>query len=140
MDFPDKQKSSEVPRGGSPLAGAWGCPPDISSSIKLDSSQTDNIPTDETDTDEETAKIAAFRGNSTIPSGERKSSTEGGSGRDQRYQRIKSFWMPWYRASRTILPIYLAVHLAFFLITCLAVLFVLKDFSSQTLNINARLH
>ena len=137
MDFPGKQKSSEVPRGGSPLAGAWGCPPDLPSSTKLDITQTDDIPASDTNVNEETAKIAAFRGNSTNPSGERTSTTETGN---KRNQRIKSFWMPWYRASRTILPIYLAVHLAFFLITCFAVLFVLKDFSSQTLNIDNWLH
>ncbi len=100
-------------------------------------SKTDDIPADDTDSDEETAKIAAFRGNSTNPSGERTSTTETGNNRNQ---RIKLFWMPWYSASRTILPIYLAVHLAFFLITCFAVLFILKDFSSQTPDINAWLH
>jgi len=38
------------------------------------------------------------------------------------------------------LPVYVAVHVAFFLITCFATLFVLKDFSAQSLNVNDWLH
>src|SRR5215471_14314115 len=98
MNFPGKQKFSEVSRGGSPLAGAWGCPPAPSSSTKLDISPTDDITAGDTNVNEETAKIAVFRGNSTNLSGERTSTTETGNNRNQ---RIKSFWMPWYRASRT---------------------------------------
>lgn len=47
----------------------------------------------------------------------------------------KSFWMPWYTALKKVFPIYLATHLAFFVITCLSVLFVLRDFSWQALPI-----
>ena len=47
----------------------------------------------------------------------------------------KSFWMQWYIALRSVFPIYLATHLAFFAITCLSVLFTLRDFSWQALPI-----
>ena len=90
------------------------------------------VTTQPDDIDEEvTAKIAVVRGDRTIPASERRSSPA---------KRITSFWMPWYTALKNILPIYLAVHLAFFFITCFAVLFVLKDFSSQNLNIDSWLH
>ena len=78
-------------------------------------------------TQEETAKMPVVRGESTLPVGEKRTP-------------ITSFWMPWYRALKNILPIYLALHLAFFLMTCFAVLFVLKDFSSAPLDINSWLH
>ena len=45
----------------------------------------------------------------------------------------KNFWLPWYTALKHVFPIYLATHLAFFVITCLSVLFILKDFSWQAL-------
>jgi Gpi18-like mannosyltransferase len=45
----------------------------------------------------------------------------------------QNFWMLWYSALKHVFPIYLAVHLAFFVITCLSVLFTLKDFSWQAL-------
>jgi Gpi18-like mannosyltransferase len=48
----------------------------------------------------------------------------------------KNFWMPWYTALKHVFPIYLATHLAFFVITCLSVLFILKDFSWQALPIS----
>lgn len=47
----------------------------------------------------------------------------------------KNFWMPWYTALKHVFPIYLATHLAFFVITCLSVLFILTDFSWQALPI-----
>src|SRR5258708_33983329 len=45
----------------------------------------------------------------------------------------KNFWPPWYTALKHDFPIYLATHLAFFVITCLSFLFMLKDFSWQAL-------
>lgn len=45
----------------------------------------------------------------------------------------ENFWMRWYMALKHVFPIYLATHLAFFVITCLSVLFILKDFSWQAL-------
>ncbi len=91
--------------------------------------QPDDIPV--APGEEVTAKIAVVRGDRTIPASERRPSPA---------KRITSFWMPWYRALKNILPIYLAVHLAFFFITCFAVLFILKDFSSENLNIDRWLH
>src|SRR5258708_34717210 len=48
-------------------------------------------------------------------------------------ERAESFWMQWYNALRRVFPIYLATHLAFFVTTCLSVLFTFKDFSWQAL-------
>ncbi len=45
-------------------------------------------------------------------------------------------WLPWFHALKQIFPLYLATHLAFFVITCLCVLFMLKDFSWQALPIS----
>ena len=45
----------------------------------------------------------------------------------------RTHWTQWYAAIKNILPVYIATHLAFFVITCLSVLFVLKDFSWQAL-------
>lgn len=42
-------------------------------------------------------------------------------------------WRQWYSALKQVFPIYLATHLAFFVITCLSTLFILKDFSWQAL-------
>ena len=42
----------------------------------------------------------------------------------------------WYVAFKNILPTYFTIHLLFFIITCLSVLFSIKDFSSQHLNIS----
>jgi Gpi18-like mannosyltransferase len=47
-----------------------------------------------------------------------------------------NFWMQWSSVLRNVFPIYLATHLAFFVITCLCVLFLLKDFSWQALPIS----
>jgi hypothetical protein len=38
----------------------------------------------------------------------------------------------WYIALKSILPIYIGVHLAFFVITCLSVLFILPGFAKQS--------
>jgi hypothetical protein len=52
----------------------------------------------------------------------------------------ESGWKAWYRAFKVVLPVYVAMHLAFFLITCFATLFVVKDFSGQSLNVVNWLH
>src|SRR5213080_658784 len=38
----------------------------------------------------------------------------------------KAAWKSCYTALKNVMPVYVAVHLAFFVITCLSVLFVLK--------------
>jgi Gpi18-like mannosyltransferase len=43
--------------------------------------------------------------------------------------------MQWYTALKHVFPIYLATHLAFFVITCLSGLFIVKDFSWPNLPI-----
>ncbi len=43
------------------------------------------------------------------------------------------FWQKWYGSLRSILPIYISVHLAIFAISCFAFLFVTKDLSGQVL-------
>jgi Gpi18-like mannosyltransferase len=52
---------------------------------------------------------------------------------NEEHSRAESFWMQWYDALKQVFPIYLATHLAFFVVTCLSVLFTLKDFSWQAL-------
>src|SRR5260370_24409405 len=52
----------------------------------------------------------------------------------------KNFWMQWYSVLKHVFPIYLATHLAFFVINCLYVLFILNDFSWQSLCISTLWH
>lgn len=47
----------------------------------------------------------------------------------------KASWRNWYEALKGILPIYIAIHLAIFVTSCLAFLFTVKDFSPQGLPI-----
>jgi len=42
----------------------------------------------------------------------------------------------WFNAFKNVLPIYISIHLAFFVITCLAVLFIIPDFSWKALPID----
>jgi hypothetical protein len=44
-------------------------------------------------------------------------------------------WRKWYAALKHILPVYIAIHLAIFVTSCLAFLFTVKDFSPQGLPI-----
>ncbi len=46
----------------------------------------------------------------------------------------------WLQALKNVLPIYLAIHLAFFLLTYLSVLFTLGNFSTRALRISTLLH
>ncbi len=56
----------------------------------------------------------------------------------QEVQRIqkRGNWRGWFEAFRRIFPIYLATHIAFFLLTYLVNLFFLSNFSQQALNIS----
>lgn len=47
-----------------------------------------------------------------------------------------SSWIGWFDALKQVFPVYLGTHLAFFVISCLAVLFTIKDFSGQVLPLN----
>lgn len=49
-------------------------------------------------------------------------------------------WMKWWEATRQVVPVYLAVHIAAFIITCLAVLFTLHDFQGTYLPISTIWH
>ena len=49
----------------------------------------------------------------------------------------KSSWFAWYRAFQHTFSSYLAVHLAFLVTTLYSVLFIVKDFSSQSLPLEA---
>lgn len=42
-----------------------------------------------------------------------------------------AFWVKWFAAFKDILPIYIAIHVAFFVINCLAFLFVLPNYPWQ---------
>jgi hypothetical protein len=45
----------------------------------------------------------------------------------------KAAWGKWYAALKSVLPVYIGVHLAFFVTSFLSVLFVLSDFSKQSM-------
>lgn len=47
----------------------------------------------------------------------------------------RASWLKWYAALKNILPIYVAIHLAILATSCLAFLFTVKDFSSQSMPI-----
>src|SRR6185312_14059809 len=48
----------------------------------------------------------------------------------------RTSWLKWYDALKHILPVYIAIHLAIFAISCLAFLFTVKDFSPQGMPIS----
>src|SRR6266571_2887503 len=45
---------------------------------------------------------------------------------------LKASWLPWYVALKGILPVYIAIRLAFFVITCFTTLFTLKAISGPS--------
>jgi len=47
---------------------------------------------------------------------------------------VGASWSKWYAAFKYVLPFYITIHIAFFLITCLSVLFILKDFSAPSMS------
>ena len=55
---------------------------------------------------------------------------------ESRQDQVKAAKTKWFNAFKNVLPIYISIHLAFFVITCLAVLFVIPDFSWKVLPIN----
>ena len=55
---------------------------------------------------------------------------------ESRQDQVKAARAKWFNAFKNVLPIYISIHLAFFVITCLAVLFVIPDFSWKVLPIN----
>jgi len=55
---------------------------------------------------------------------------------ESRQDQVKAARTKWFNAFKNVLPIYISIHLAFFVITCLAVLFVIPDFSWKVLPIN----
>ena len=50
--------------------------------------------------------------------------------------QVRAARAKWFNAFKNVLPIYISIHLAFFVITCLSVLFVIPDFSWKVLPIN----
>ena len=55
---------------------------------------------------------------------------------ESRQDQVKAARAKWFNAFKNVLPIYISIHLAFFVITCLAVLFVIPDFSWKVVPIN----
>jgi len=55
------------------------------------------------------------------------------SSQDADEPSLRTGWRPWYTALKRVLPVYIAVHIGFLIITCLSVLFTLKDFAPTTL-------
>jgi mannosyltransferase PIG-V len=48
----------------------------------------------------------------------------------------KAAWIQWHSAFKSVLPIYISIHLVFFVIASCSVLFVHKDFSTQPVGIS----
>src|SRR6266568_4499178 len=48
---------------------------------------------------------------------------------ESRQDQLKAARAKWFNALKNVLPIYISIHLAFFVITCLTALFVIPDFS-----------
>src|SRR5690242_13253092 len=46
---------------------------------------------------------------------------------------LQASWLPWLAALKAILPLYIAIQLAFAVTTVLALLFTVKDFAPQSL-------
>jgi len=44
------------------------------------------------------------------------------------FSKLHPFWQKWSKAALNILPVYIAVHIGFFITTCLSFLFTLRDF------------
>ena len=63
-------------------------------------------------------------------------STEQSAHAESRQDQLKAARAKWFTAFKNVLPIYISIHLAFFVITCLAVLFIIPDFPWKALPIN----
>lgn len=50
------------------------------------------------------------------------------------------FWTHWYLALKNVLPVYISTHMAFLILTYLATLFIVGNFSPQALRISMLLH
>ena len=55
---------------------------------------------------------------------------------ESRQDQLKAARAKWFTAFKNVLPIYISIHLAFLVITCLAVLFIIPDFSWKALPID----
>ena len=55
---------------------------------------------------------------------------------ESRQDQLKAARAKWFNAFKNVLPIYISIHLAFFVITCLTALFVIPDFSWKALPID----
>jgi len=55
---------------------------------------------------------------------------------ESKHDLAKAARAKWFNALKNVLPIYISIHLAFFVITCLAVLFIIPDFSWNALPID----
>src|SRR5947208_16483103 len=55
---------------------------------------------------------------------------------ESRQDQLKAARAKWFNAFKNVLPIYISIHLAFFVITCLAALFIIPDFSWKALPID----
>ncbi len=54
----------------------------------------------------------------------------------KKHSTAHASWTGWYGAFKKVLSVYLVIHLAFYALTCLSVLFILKDFSSQSMSLS----
>src|SRR5215467_5065376 len=54
----------------------------------------------------------------------------------KKHNTAHASWIRWYGAFIKVLPVYLVIHLVFCALACLSVLFILKDFSAQSMNLS----
>lgn len=53
---------------------------------------------------------------------------------------VEHFWTRWYLALKSILPVYISTHSAFFILTYLATLFIVGNFSPEILKVSMLVH
>src|SRR5436190_7981042 len=89
----------------------------------MDSLSTEDIATTKTRADGTSARDAIENAKQSAPT-------------ESRQDRLKAARAKWFNALKNVLPIYISVHLAFFVITCLSVLFIIPDFSWKALPVD----
>jgi Gpi18-like mannosyltransferase len=89
----------------------------------MDSLSTEDIATAKTRPDGTSAGDTIDNADQSAPAG-------------SKHDLAKAARKKWFNALKNVLPIYISIHLAFFVITCLAVLFIIPDFSWKALPID----
>ncbi len=89
----------------------------------MDSLSTEDATTSKTQSGETRVSDAIENAEQSAPAG-------------SKHDLAKAARAKWFNAFKNVLPIYISIHLAFFVITCLAALFIIPDFSWKALPID----